>query len=180
MFLFKSLYSAKGVIILDSEGKRLLSNYYTQDYPSLKEQRAFEKSLFDKTKKTTSDIILFDNQVVVYKNSIDVLIYVLGSAEENELILSYLLTSYYEALSNLLNFLSRGQVEKRTILENFDVVVLALDETIDGGIILESEPSNIAARVTKKSSEGDIPLSEQTVSQVLQRAQEQLARSLLK
>ncbi|KND01578.1 coatomer subunit zeta [Spizellomyces punctatus DAOM BR117] len=171
-----SLYTTKGVIILDSEGKRMLSKYYTNDYPTLKEQKVFEKSLFDKTRKSSSEIIMFDNQIIVFKNSIDVFIYILGSADENELILSHLLSSFYESLSILL----KGQVEKRAILESFDVVVLALDETVDGGIILESDPNNVASRVTKKGSEADIPLSEQTVTQVWQRAQEQLARSLLK
>ncbi|KAJ3156143.1 Coatomer subunit zeta-1 [Geranomyces michiganensis] len=171
-----SLYTTKAVIILDNEGKRLLSKYYQSEYATSKEQKAFEKSLFDKTKKTTSEIIMFDNQIVVYKNSIDVFLYVLGSADENELILNHVLNSFYEALSLLL----KGQVEKRVMMENFDLVALALDETVDGGIILESEPSLIASRVTKKSSEADMPLSEQTVAQVFQRAQEQLARSLLK
>ncbi|KAJ3189343.1 Coatomer subunit zeta-1 [Gaertneriomyces sp. JEL0708] len=165
----------RGVIILDSEGKRLLSKYYTADYPTVKEQKVFEKSLFDKTKKTSNQVVLFDNQIVLYKDSIDVYIYFFGSMEENELLIHHLLTSFYEALSILL----KGQVEKRMILERYDVVSLALDETIDGGILLEFEPNNIAARVTKKSSEADIPLAEQSMAQVFQRAQQQLARSLL-
>ncbi|KAJ3021725.1 Coatomer subunit zeta-1 [Thoreauomyces humboldtii] len=171
-----SLYTTKAIIILDSEGKRVLSKYYQPDYPTLKEQKVFEKGLFEKTRKTTSEIIMFENQIVVYKNSIDVFLYVIGSVDENELILAHVLSSYYETLAILL----KGQVEKRVILEQFDQVVLALDETVDGGIILESEPNNIASRVTKKSNEADMPLSEQTVAQVFQRAQEQLARSLLK
>ncbi|KAI8816435.1 coatomer protein complex, subunit zeta 1-like protein [Fimicolochytrium jonesii] len=166
-----TLYTTKAVIILDSEGKRILAKYYQAEYPTLKEQRVFEKSLFDKTKKTNSEIILFDNQIVVYKNSIDLLIYVLGSAEENELILSHLLNSFYETLSILL----KGLVEKRTILENYDLVALALDETVDGGIILESEPSITASRVTKKNETE----AEPSLSQMFQKAQEQVARSLL-
>ncbi|KAI8615012.1 coatomer protein-like protein complex, subunit zeta 1 [Chytriomyces sp. MP71] len=173
-----ALYTVKAVIVLDSEGKRLLSKYYAPDYPTLKDQRVFEKALFDKTKKLQSDIVLLDNQVVVYKNSHDAFIYFVGTMDENELILSAVLQAFYEALSMLLN----GQVEKRAILESADLVFLALDETIDDGIILESDSTQIAARVTKKDAAeaGGVPITEQTIAQALRQAQEQFTKSLLK
>ncbi|KAJ3031461.1 UNVERIFIED_CONTAM: Coatomer subunit zeta-1 [Siphonaria sp. JEL0065] len=173
-----ALYTTKAVIVLDSEGKRLLAKYYSPDYPTLKEQRVFEKALFDKTKKLNSEIVLLDNQVIVYKNSHDIFIYFVGTMDENELILMSALQSFYEALSMLL----AGQVEKRSILESADLVFLALDETIDDGIILESDSTQIAARVTKKdANEGSsMPSTEQTIAQALRQAQEQFARSLLK
>ena len=42
--------------MLDSEGKRILSKYYSpSDFPGgVKEQRQLEKALFDKSKKTSS------------------------------------------------------------------------------------------------------------------------------
>ncbi|KAJ3127219.1 hypothetical protein HK101_005619, partial [Irineochytrium annulatum] len=163
------------VVILDSEGKRLLSKYYSPDYPSSKEQRIFEKALFDKTRKGNGEIIMFDGHVVVYRNSIDSFVYIVGSAQENELILANVLQAFHDALSMLL-----GQVERRTILESGDLVMLALDETIDDGIILESDPTQISARVTKKGSDDNIPLAEQTIAQALRSAQEQIAKSLLK
>ncbi|KAI8808947.1 Longin-like domain-containing protein [Cladochytrium replicatum] len=171
-----TLSVVKAVIVLDSEGKRILSKYYTSDYPSLKEQKPFEKSLFDKTKRMNSEIIMFDGQVVVYKNSVDLFIYFLGSADENELILASITQSFQEALSILL----KGQVEKRVVMDNLDLVILALDEAIDDGVILESEPQQIALRVTKKSSEDTIPISDQTFAQAFASAKEQLTRQLLK
>jgi len=42
------------------------------------------------------------------------------------------LTAFHDAVSLLL----RHQVEKRAILENLDLVVLALDETVDNGSVL--------------------------------------------
>jgi hypothetical protein len=47
-------------------------------------------------------------------------------------------------------------------------------------IILEVDAMTIALRVTMRSEGGDIPLAEQTFSQALANAKEQLARSLLK
>ena len=53
-FRVQSLYTTKAIIILDSEGKRLHAKYYTNDYPTAADQRKFEKTLFDKTKKMNS------------------------------------------------------------------------------------------------------------------------------
>jgi len=66
------------------------------------------------------------------------------------------------------------------MLENLDFVLLALDELVDNGIILESDPMVIAQRVAMKGADSDLPLSEQTISQALQSAKEQIAKSLLK
>lgn len=46
-----SLYSIKAVLLLDAEGNRVLAKYYGSDYTNLKEQKAFEKGLYDKTKR---------------------------------------------------------------------------------------------------------------------------------
>lgn len=51
---------------------------------TLKEQREFEKSLFNKTHKGAGDVILFDNFTIVYRNNVDLLFYVVGSTNENE------------------------------------------------------------------------------------------------
>ena len=42
--------------------------------------------------------------------------------------------------------------------------MLALDEMIDNGIILEADPAALVARVSLRAD--DIPLGEQTVAQV--------------
>ena len=75
----------------------------------------------------------------------------------------------------------RKNVEKRHLYDNLDLVMLTLDEICDDGfekllninnsrfvlswrIILESDPMLIAQRVQLRQD--DIPLGEQTVSQV--------------
>lgn len=42
-------------------------------YADLKAQKSFEKGLLEKTVKQTGDIILYDNQVVLYKMESDVM-----------------------------------------------------------------------------------------------------------
>ncbi|KAJ8345255.1 hypothetical protein SKAU_G00294480 [Synaphobranchus kaupii] len=50
--LVPSLYTVKAVFILDNDGNRLVSKYYdTELYSSMKEQKNFEKNVFNKTYK---------------------------------------------------------------------------------------------------------------------------------
>lgn len=72
---------------------------------------------------------MFDDVVVVYKFIGDLMFYVTGSADENELILYGVLQAFYDSVSLLL----RDAVEKKTVLENLDLVLLAMDEIVDNG-----------------------------------------------
>lgn len=51
------------------------------------------------------EVILYDNQVVLYRSNIDIFFYVVGSMEENELILLSMLNAFYDAVSTLLRYL---------------------------------------------------------------------------
>ncbi|RRT49294.1 hypothetical protein BHE74_00053494 [Ensete ventricosum] len=119
---------------------------------------------------------MFDGYIVVYKFIQDLHFFVTGGDDENELILSTVLQGFFDAVGLLL----RNNVDKRTALENLDLVLLCLDEIIDGGIILETEASIIAGKVATHGLDGTASLSEQTISQALATAREHLARSLLK
>lgn len=66
---------------------------------------------------------------MLYKHSLDLIFYLIGPATENEIMLQATLQAFYDAVSMLL----RNQVEKRSVLENLDMVLLCLDETIDDG-----------------------------------------------
>lgn len=44
---------------------------------------------------------------------------------------------------------SRNSTDKRTLIENYDLVSLAIDEIVDDGIILEVDPVVVAGRVTR-------------------------------
>uniref|UniRef100_A0A2I2Z9H5 Coatomer subunit zeta n=1 Tax=Gorilla gorilla gorilla TaxID=9595 RepID=A0A2I2Z9H5_GORGO len=79
-----SLYTVKAILILDNDGDRLFAKYYDDTYPSVKEQKAFEKNIFNKTHRTDSEIALLEGLTVVYKSSIDLYFYVIGSSYENE------------------------------------------------------------------------------------------------
>ena len=84
----------------------------------------------------SGDIILYDSHLAVYKHSLDLIFYLIGDPSENELMLHSALVAFTDALHMLL----RNQVEKRGVLENLDLVLLCLDETIDDGCVLSPIP----------------------------------------
>ncbi|KZT58819.1 putative RET3-coatomer complex zeta chain [Calocera cornea HHB12733] len=174
-----SLYCVSATLILDTDGNRILAKYYkpphgspansTRTLHNLKEQRAFEKGLFDKTKKAGGDVILYDTYLVTYRHSLDLIFYFLAPPSENELMVSAGLQAFFDATQLLL----RHSVEKRTMLENLDLVLLGLDETVDDGIILETDPATIAGRVSRpKADTTDIVLNEQTLLYAYNRVKE--------
>eukprot|EP00894_Picocystis_sp_ML_P000188 jgi/Pico_ML_1/50705/g1866.t1 len=171
----------KNLLLLDAEGRRIAVKYYSEEWPTPPQQSMFETSLYEKTVRTTRvatvpEIIMFDDLIVVYKFINDIHFYATASADENELVLHAVLLAFSESVSMLL----RGMVEKKTVLENLDLVLLAMDEIVDGGIILETDASAIANRVALRGAADDLPLAEQTFSQALASAKEQIAKSLLK
>jgi len=183
-----TLFSVNAILILSTDdSSRILSKYYSaphppvgtaagatqypgaNPYPTLKDQKAFEKGLLEKTAKQTADVILYDNRVVVFKQESDIMLYVVGSAEENEI----LLFNAIMALKDSLNLLLKNSVDKRTVIENYDLVSLAIDEIVDDGIILETDPIIVATRVSKPPTQDGtsmkgIDLSEQGFLRVME------------
>jgi len=115
-----SLFSVNAILIMSTDdSSRIFAKYYSpphppagvpanstdypgaNPYPTLKEQKAFEKGLLEKTLKQTTDVILYDNRVVVFKMESDVMLYVVGSAEENEVLLYNVVLSLRDTLGIL-------------------------------------------------------------------------------
>lgn len=131
-------------------------------------------------------MILYDGHLAVYKHSLDVILYFIAGPTENELMISLALNSLTDSLTMLL----RNSLEKRGILENLDLVLLCLDETIDDGcgnvlllpyrlltkpcppffisfrIIVDTDAAAVASRVTRPRADSDIVglnINEQTL-----------------
>lgn len=169
-----SLFSIKAVIILDNDGKRIICKYYDDNFPSLKEQMKFEESLFTKIRRSNDEIIMHEGVTAVYKSNVDLFFCVLGAQNENELMLVGVLTALYDTISQLL----KRNVEKRSLLDHLDAAFLIVDELVDRGIVVETDPSIIMQRIAIKVDDG--AFTEQSVKQVLQSAKENLKWSLLK
>lgn len=78
----------------------------------------------------------------------DVAVYIVGGTDENELVLQSALVAFCDALQILL----RNQVERRSVLENFDLVMLCLDETIDNGCVSLSSRYGIVFFPSRRST----------------------------
>ncbi|BBH01062.1 SNARE-like superfamily protein [Prunus dulcis] len=175
----ESCPSIKNILLLDSEGKRVAVKYYSEDWPTNSAKESFEKAVFTKTQKTNArteaEIAMFENTIVVYKFVQDLHFFVTGVTMK--------MSSFYPQFSRDFSMqlaFSLGNVDKKEALENLDLILLCLDEIVDGGIVLETDSNVIASKVASHSIDAGAPLSEQTISQALATAREHLARSLLK
>jgi hypothetical protein len=65
--------------------------------------------LLEKTVKSTADIILYDNHVVVFKAEGDVLLYVVGGLDENEMMLWQVVLALRDTLGMLLKSVSSSK-----------------------------------------------------------------------
>lgn len=72
-------------------------------------------------------------------------------------------------------------MSKKTLVENLDLLLLSIDEIVDEGLILETDSTVVVSRVCMVGGGADggkdVPLSEQTFTQALQTARDQLVRS---
>eukprot|EP00051_Salpingoeca_urceolata_P027584 m.482227 g.482227 ORF g.482227 m.482227 type:complete len:173 (+) comp22464_c0_seq1:491-1009(+) len=168
-----TLYTVKGMCILDNDGKAIICKYFDETWPTIKEKRAFEKGLFQKTHRANAEIIMFDGITCVYRSNVDLFFYVFGSAEENELILASVLDALFEATA----ILTKDNIEKAALFDRMDAITMVMDELVDGGIILETDAGVLAQQATGGREE--MPLGEKTLSQALNVAGGILRKSLL-
>lgn len=158
-----SLYSIQAVLLLDDSGQRIYAKYYHPPHESqqenslsvnLKKQKEFEASLFKRTHHQNLEILLLDDCLVLYKDYSTFSLYLIGSIDENEIVLQQSFNSIRDSLELILN----TGIDKKSIQDNYDMVELAINESIDGGIILETDAATIASRVTKPPTK-DIPIN---------------------
>ena len=101
------------------------------------------------------------------------------------------MASVMDCIYDTLNALLKGNVDKRTIFDNLELILLTLDETVDQGHIVELDPNAITARVLMKSNSSDnssaggagsgnnVAVADMTISQALGLARDQFLKSLI-
>eukprot|EP00906_Rhabdomonas_costata_P022974 RCo033084 len=127
--------------------------------------RSAEKEPSPSGSGEAGDILLMENHTVLYRFDEEVYYYVIGGAEENEVVLFQVLCCFYDSLGQLL----KHSVEKKSLLENYELIILVCDEMIDDGIILEINPQSIFNEVSPHASlEADSPLGAlQTMAKIV-------------
>ena len=116
------------LVIHDAEGDRLFAKYY--DGRNKAQQKDFEATLHKKTKnmpaKSEAEVLLLEPEVIVFKSGSDCRFYIVGPGEENELVLLSVLDAVYDSVYALM----KGQVDKRTMLDNLELILLTIDEIV--------------------------------------------------
>ena len=78
--------------------------------------------------------------------------------------------------------ISRNSTDKRTLIENYDLVSLAIDEICDDGIILEVDPVVVAGRVSRPPPQDvqlkGVDFSEQGLQNLLELGKSKLAERM--
>ncbi|TYJ54156.1 hypothetical protein B9479_005167 [Cryptococcus floricola] len=180
-----SLYTVTALLILDSDGQRVLAKYYQpphqqaqgqgvvvdlgvgQGGPGMgglggaKEQKVFERGIWEKIRRGGGEIHPLPPHLLLTRQIVDLTFIIIGPlSTSNELMLFSTLNAFVDSV----NLLLRGSVEKRNVLESLDLVMLAADETVDDGVILETDAAAIASRVSRpRPDTTDIVINEQTL-----------------
>ena len=125
-----------------------------------------------------------DNYVAIFRTYSDMTIFIVGLADDNELILGLVLDCIHECFDRIF----KGQIERRSLINNMSGVILVIDELFDQGIIMNLDANIILSRIkTGKSSSssgaptsstGEGQSSSSLFSSVFSSARSQLAKTM--
>ena len=155
----------KGCIILDNEGHRIIAKYYNANrgtpFETTQQQKNFERQLFLKSSKQSAsgsgasrsvnsfenDIMTVDNYVAIFRSYSDMTFFIIGHAEDNELILGLVLDCIHACFDRIF----RKGIERRYLIENMSPVILVIDELLDQGVVMNLDPNTVLGRIDTKN-----------------------------
>lgn len=165
----------KGVVVLDNEGKRIIAKYYNapKSLETNPQQKWFERQLFLKSNKQgtgtsaaaaaggstgpskplnmyENDIMTVENYVAIFRCYVDMTIYILGDKDDNELILATVLDTVHDCFDKIF----KHSIERKSLINNMTAVILVIDELIDQGILMATDPQTILKRINIKGAVG--------------------------
>merc|ERR1711967_78091 len=79
------------VVLLDKDGERIAGNYFEDQFRALAQQQAFEKEIFRASLRQPAEseasIFMAKGLIVLYRTQDEATFFVVGSDDENEVIL---------------------------------------------------------------------------------------------
>merc|ERR1719160_1550474 len=115
----------------------------------MKQMLAFEKRLVNKLPKPTAarsdaDVAVIDEYTVLHQACNDVVVCVVSSPSENELVVLQLLEGIFASIQATAqgSFLQQG-LTKQSVLDNLSDILFILDEVLDDGVIMETDEDKI-------------------------------------
>lgn len=138
--LERSTFVLRALLVLDAEGRRIASRFYSPLPQGCSSEEEFERAVNNRAPKQPNASVSPEAEVdmlfgctVLHRFSGELQVAAVGARNENELMLSMVATALSDAFITLLG----SPLTRRAALENLDLVLVALDETCDSGILLE-------------------------------------------
>ncbi|EIJ89122.1 coatomer subunit zeta [Nematocida parisii] len=162
-----------GLAIIGENGNRLIGS------PLVISQtiREKEKRMFEKAKETNESIILFEDNLVLYKIVGDLCILLYAPINENEIALSDALDAFYTAVIKTLG----GPLTQKSLDKHYDEMFLLVDSFIYKTVIVTDSSTDLINSLPKRTFEGldAIPMPSK-LSSAFKKAQKSFASSWFK
>jgi coatomer subunit zeta len=95
-----------------------------------------------------NDIMTVENYVAIFRCYVDMTIYLLGDKDDNELVLAQVLDCVHDCWDKIF----KHAIERKSLINNMTAVILVIDELIDQGIIMSTDPNTILKRINIKGA----------------------------
>ena len=143
----------KFLIILDNSGKLIYSKYFTAK--DISKQHEFEKQLCFQIKNlnvTPGELDIFSmDEYNIFVKITGEIAYFIGINEEDNECLGYNFCKIFETcLANIVNE-NFGRVK---IFENLEKIILMIDEMLDNGLIVNTDPDSISKLICHQEESG--------------------------
>ena len=132
----------KFIIILDNSGKLIYGKYFIDK--DQERQREFEKQLCFQVKNLNIsqgelDIFNIDDYNIFVK-IIGEIAYFIGVNEDDNECLGY---NFCKIFENCLGSITNDNFDRQKIYDNLDKIMLIIDEMVDNGLIINTDPDSI-------------------------------------
>ena len=115
------------------------------------EQKLCETTIKYKVDKSDLDIINYSNFNILFKINSKVSIFIGQDEDDNELLLEKVYDIFEQLLFNIVN----DCLTREKLLNNYDKLILLIDELVNGGIILNINKDSLNNRIFEERFEND-------------------------
>ena len=143
----------KFIIILDNSGKLIYGRYFIDK--DQERQREFEKQLCFQVKNLNIsqdelDIFNIDDYNIFVK-IIGEIAYFIGVNEDDNECLGY---NFCKIFENCLGSITNDNFDRQKIFDNLDKIMLIIDEMVDNGLIINTDPDSIEKLISHQNESG--------------------------
>ena len=136
----------KFIIILDNDGKRIYSKYYTNDYNLDNENKQFEferklsyYAIENNLEINGIDIFSYLSFNILSNISPEVIIFIGSDEDNNEVLLSEFYNNFEKNLINLV----QDSLTRKNIYKVYQQLIIVIDEMVNEGLYINSDSNSI-------------------------------------